>query len=503
VEIFTYNSYKKAAYEGQVVADSNGYFVFNKGDAFINPNIVSTATDSTGNTSTFSRLIADTSIFRSLQEGSSLQKFPLLAKPSSQLVSDARLGAAFFSSNIFYDILNLDYLLTEYIDLGAKRLDTSMQEVEEPIDWNRDEFYIHPDFDRFIDDLNNNGIVVNYLLHFWDKEGHANGEVLEVPRFQTDEQIQDFLEYVRFVVSNFKGRIQYYTIWTEPDACGGSQIKCIEVLDYIELASQTIPVIRQEDPQAKVVLTPNVLYFDRDYLFTVIESDVIEMFDVISWHGIYDVIPEHEFFGNYYYEYPLIIEEIKRTASANGFDGEYWGTDLSWCSEEYPSCHDPIGQPWEILETVKQSAKYSARGVVIQLGLDVGVGWNNLESSDQPWLWPTVRNLNTVMAGTTPTNLPVDIESAATNITSYGFTLPNGDILFALWTNGTAVEDDPGVNTTLTFRGLDAGKVVGLDVLYGFEQELITETENGNLIIHDLLVKDYPIILRITGASSP
>jgi hypothetical protein len=40
--------------------------------------------------------------------------------------------------------------------------------------------------------------------------------------------------------------------------------------------------------------------------------------------------------------------------------------------------------------------------------------------------------------------------------------------------------------------------VVGIDVLNGFEQELVTETENGNLVIRNLLIKDYPIIIRIS-----
>ncbi len=31
----------------------------------------------------------------------------------------------------------------------------------------------------------------------------------------------------------------------------------------------------------------------------------------------------------------------------------------------------------------------------------------------------------------------------------------------------------------------------------GFEHELITETENGNLIVRDLVVKDYPIIMHM------
>ena len=134
----------------------------------------------------------------------------------------------------------------------------------------------------------------------------------------------------------------------------------------------------------------------------------------------------------------------------------------------------------------------------MQLGMDVGVGLGGFQTT-APWAEPTIRNLNTVMAGTTPTSLTVNIESEATNIMSYGFILPNGEKLFALWTDGVAVEDDPGVQTTLTFPGLSSQEVTGIDVLNGFEQEMITDVEGGALVIHDLLVKDYPIILRLTS----
>jgi len=70
-----------------------------------------------------------------------------------------------------------------------------------------------------------------------------------------------------------------------------------------------------------------------------------------------------------------------------------------------------------------------------------------------------------------------------------------------VWTNDEAVEDDPGVSATLTFPGSSAKKVTGIDVFNGFEQELTTENENGNLVIPNLLVKDYPVILRFSGAS--
>lgn len=496
VEIFSDSSDEGATYEGQAVADSSGVFTFNKGAAFINTNITSTATDADSNTSEFSNRAGRTTRVIVLQEGNSLPGFWLLTRLSSQLVADTRIGTGFYSSNLWRDIPHLDSILYDLTDFGVKRVDTSLNEVEPPIGWSRSEYDFPLEYDRFIDELNENGVAVNYMLHFWDKAGHASGKELSTPRFKTAEQVQDFLDYVRFVVGNFKGRVQYYTIWSEPDNCGPPQIKCIEPNDYINLAKQIIPIIRQEDPQAKVALAPNVLFFARDYLFTILRSDVMPMFDVIQWHGIYDVAPNIEFYGNYYYEYPSIIQEIKQTASAHGFQGEYWGTELTWCSEEFPSCHPP-DHPWGIQKTDKLAAKYYARGIVMQLGMDVGVGFGGLESTAAPWTYPTIRNLNTVMAGTRPITLAVEIESEATNIMSYGFTSPNGDKLFALWTNGTAVDNDPGVNTTLTFPGLSARKVVGLDVLNGFEQELVTETENGNLVIRNLLVKDYPIILRL------
>ncbi len=146
--------------------------------------------------------------------------------------------------------------------------------------------------------------------------------------------------------------------------------------------------------------------------------------------------------------------------------------------------------------TEAQSAKYYARAIVLHLGLDAGLG-SSCQGKNTGALYSAVTNLYTIMAGSEPVNLAVNIESEATNIMSYGFTATNGDTLFALWTNSAAVDDDPGVTTTLSFPGLSVSKVTGIDVLNDFEQELITETGSGTLVVHDLLVKDYPIILRL------
>jgi hypothetical protein len=431
-----------------------------------------------------------------IQENNSFPKYKFISKPSKQLVSDNRIGSGAYSSFWQNDLPNWESILNQINNFSVKRLDTSLPEVEEPIFWDWSETEIPQEYDCFIDGLNENDVAVNYLLHFWDKEGHANGERLSTPRFKTDEQIQNFLDYVRLVVSHFKGRIQYYTIWSEPDNCGGEQIKCIEPDDYINLLRQTVPVIRQEDPEAKVALAPISLFFDQEYLLTVLKSDIMSMVDVVQWHGTYIVVPGSEFYGNYYYEYPLIIEEIKQTAIAHGFDGEYWGTEISYCSEEFPFCHAP-DQPWGLLETDKLSAKYYARWIVVQLGMDVGTGLASfLEGTSVPWAIPTIRNLYTIMAGTIPINLPVKTENEPPDTVTYTFMLPNDDLLLAIWTDGIAVENDPSESTTLILPEIDARTIIEIDPLYGFEQELVTETDNGDLIIRNLLVKDYPIIIR-------
>jgi len=130
--------------------------------------------------------------------------------------------------------------------------------------------------------------------------------------------------------------------------------------------------------------------------------------------------------------------------------------------------------------------------------MDVGVSWP-IEGNPMALGYRTKANLNTLMNGSRPVAIPVDIASEAENIASYGFALPDGDRLLALWTDGVAAVVDPGVSATLTFPGVSDTTVTGIDVYEGFEQELITSEEDGNLVIRDLLVKDYPIILRLNS----
>jgi hypothetical protein len=365
-------------------------------------------------------------------------------------------------------------------------------EEEAPIGWDFPEFSFAPEYEDFITNLAKNGVSVDYILTFWDKANHPQGWQPNVSRFRTQEEIQRYLEYVRFIVSHFKGRVNYYEIWNEPN--NKEPLQWIQEDDYINLVKQTVPVIRQEDPVAKIIVGSIVLQQqeDRDYLFRILSSDVMPIVDVIAWHPLYGVSPENLEYRSYYYDYPSIIQQIKDTASAHGFQDEYRADEVTYRS---PDCH------WcysgDMLNSNITAAKYYARGIIMNLGMNLGVGVGGTSSS-RVESYTAIQNLCTLMAGAKPAKLPLEIQGEATKIRSYGFILSNGDRLLALWTDGVAVDDDPGVPASLTIPGFDGWNATGVDVLYGLEQKLITSNENSKLIINDFLVKDYPIIIRLS-----
>ena len=101
------------------------------------------------------------------------------------------------------------------------------------------------------------------------------------------------------------------------------------------------------------------------------------------------------------------------------------------------------------------------------------------------------------MAGAEPSDVPAVVDTTASRLSTYGFAMSNGDRLFTLWDDVAATDFDPGQASTILFPGLSASSVVGIDVLDGFEQELRFMNTPDGVVLRDVLVKDYPLIIRI------
>ena len=419
-----------------------------------------------------------------------MQQITQLETKQSQELENNRIGTMWNNFWSFDTFTLQEVINTTILPLGSKWIHLTINELdtEGGIDWSKPEFSIDPAHDSIFTRIANNDITISYNLIFWDKENI--GEEISYPRFKTEEQIQHYLDFAQFIVHHFKDRVQYYRIWNEPDI--GDCLNWIEVEDYINLVKRAVPVIRQEYPEAKIMVggtTALRALESYEYFFSILNSDIMPLVDAIYWLPGPSFSPDYEFWRDYYYNYPSLVENIKDVASAHGFEGEYITEGLLWCTPEMTT----PGDLYKYSDIA--SAKYYARSIVMHLGMDVTVTVMGVDPGRAAF--PTVQNLCTVMAGAEAINLPIEIQSEATNITSYSFSLSNGDNLIALWTDGVAVDEDPGVKANLTVQGITSEDVTATDVLNGYQQSIKTSNKNGNLVIRNLIVRDYPLILHI------
>jgi hypothetical protein len=379
-----------------------------------------------------------------------------------------------------------DWSWTHVEALGLSWVRTSLDRM----DWEqaRDQddysyFHVNACQDEMVSLFARNGITMVYTIVYWDDELNAN----RPPDLGDERELQLHLDYARFLVNHLKDRIGYWEILNEA-------IWYVDLPDYLELIRRVVPIIREEDPDAKIIAggASDLRHpINRDYLFGLLRSDVVPMLDGIVWHPMYGASPEYEDSRRYYEEYPELVRTIEEVAETHGFTGEYLAEEMGWRTSEEPSPYEPWGY------TPIEKAKYTARAIVMHRGMGIwaGIGVN---MTIGPFV-RVVRNLGIVLDGAVPEALDVRIQTDAGDVLSYGFALPDGDRMLALWTNGVAVDDDRGVPATLTFSGDEATEAIGINVLEGFQQELITTHRGADLVIDGLLLKDYPIFVRLTA----
>ena len=114
---------------------------------------------------------------------------------------------------------------------------------------------INPYQDKAITALAENGIEIILILEYGDAKMAAEPYWV----FKEEEQIQGFLDQAQFIVHHFKDRVEYYEISSEPELVDFGK-PFIEVADYINLVRRVVPVIRQEYPEAKIVIHAPALY---------------------------------------------------------------------------------------------------------------------------------------------------------------------------------------------------------------------------------------------------
>jgi len=327
---------------------------------------------------------------------------------------------------------------------------------------------------------------------------------------ETEEHFQAWLRFVRTMVRHFKGRIRYYEIWNEQNvdwyASTGQNSKTdAAVQEYCRLVKESVRVIREEYPEAKILLG-SVAGFDREYMTSCLKLGVGPLVDIIPWHPFYGTRQDLPVYRNYRSD----VNDWKKVCESYGFKGEYMATESGWYAP-YPAPETPFGGG-AVSEIVK--AKCLARYITMSVGLDLTTFWNttwhhytwwdlglfrNSFSADpisptQPQAaYYVLRTLCTVLESAKPETIPVEFSNQERKFEVEAFRISDGGVLIAVWLPEEPADDSPEVMTDLTLAGLKFSRATGIDALNGTEQQL--NISGGRL--PGMVIKDYPIFMRL------
>lgn len=420
-------------------------------------------------------------------------------KDSTEL-NDSRIGV--LVSGMIYnpasDWINWAKRLKEFGFTRARvTLNASDGPAVDPDRLGEIEKFIPPEYIENYKVMKDLGIVTRYSLSFWDLENRQNGGSISYKRLHSDEEIQRYLDYVRMVVTSLKGLVDEYELWNESDA-NRDWYQRIEPEDYIKIAKKAIPIIHEVDPQAKVVLISTSSYIDQscqEYTNEILDSDVIFMADAISLHTVNnDASPV--FLSDYYYGYEGMWKDIKIKAEENGFTGEYYADELNYRSEYSLSVLQPEQGNYHPYEP-EIAAKYVARMLVINLGMDISVGTSGTNEMERPIEATMIRNMAYLLDGLKAYPIDITVDSPLSRIRYYTFNDDEENFYIFIWNDGEAMVESQDVTGSMTINGIDADLITAYDPYLMNMQELVFEKGPERIELDNLFFRDYPLVYKI------
>ena len=354
----------------------------------------------------------------------------------------------------------------------------------------RGEYSVVPELDDYINSLVENGVHIEIQLLYGNPlytslAGRAPDRIEPEPGGfhnpdrslysvywppKTQEQIEAFTKYVAWMVNHFRGRVQYYEIWNEPNIDYWDPTPNPE--DYGKLFKASAPVVHRTDPNAKIVFGG---------LSGAEEDFAKRALDACECASDIDIFAYHNYPG---YGHNLNPEAVHTEADTNASSKplremvrRYPGIrkDLAFWDDEF---NDGIPS-WKGSDERVQ-AKYIPRGLITDratgvrtfVWLIVGATDGN-ESDDFGMLhgllyrandftarpaFSALQNTNTLFSDTQPdASIKVKAEGSSQAPVTYGFRSAKGKAIVAYW---LPVLSKPGVkfnDQKVTLRISDSG----------------------------------------------
>ena len=142
--------------------------------------------------------------------------------------------------------------------------------------------------DEIVDGIIAAGLTPWMCLCYGNSNYTKSGAGLAAEVFTDEETLTAWENYVRAVVQRYKGKISMYEVWNEPDF-GGTLRRAVP---YANLFARTAPIIRENDPNAKIAglalagdMKPE---FCKIVFDTLKERGALKYFDYFTFHPYKD-----------------------------------------------------------------------------------------------------------------------------------------------------------------------------------------------------------------------
>jgi len=425
-------------------------------------------------------------------------------------------------------------------DLGLKWIRIGYH--DDPVNWHwvekeKGKYLIDPETDAAVTHTVENGIDIILSLGFGNRLYTQKDTSRKLPQLwewyyenpappTTPAALKAWANYVRFMCRHFRDRVKVFEVWNEwtiPIYWGAKE----NLQDYLALARLTIPIIRKECPKAKVMLgsTANFCHGFASWSPKVRDEQAKSQWlipavrelgkyvDLIGWHPFYQAEPGR------ITNYRADVLAFKTWAREQGFRGECSCTEYNY-GANYPA---PAGSAWwgnftcSEIEKAKYVARISTLHTALNMGsffcevwghpgypLDLSLMRKTFSADPISPLQPqaayyVMRNLATALDGLEAAEFVVHMEDSQEEVEICPMARGKEKVV-AFWTKGLAKDKCPGSPVRLMIDGLFKS-VIGYDCLNGVEQPLRAIRKKQQTIVEGVYLKDYPILLRFTGAS--
>ncbi len=439
--------------------------------------------------------------------------------------------------------------------LGFEKLDRAVFEPEKAYDkvaelgvkwirlqsgWQRTEktkgTYDFQWLDDIVDNLISRGLVPWMCLCYghglYDEDAAKVFGAAGCPPTKTPEQIEAWDKYVSALTKHFKGRIQWYEVWNEPDG-----IWCwkhgVNGTEYGNFVTRTAKAVKAGDPDAKIIFGSLCLR-SLKWLTEVLETGCAQYVDALTYHAYspheergYDRVDALRALVQSYNPNILIIQGETGTQSrsdgAGALKGAAWTplkqakylarhfmadfkSDVMFAS--YFSCMDMIEA---LAGVVGDKSTYMDFGYFGVLGADFnedGIATGNYTPKPSYYTLQTIASI--FREEFTLAKLPID--SFTTNsprllrgddpfhgdIQSVGFRKPNGSAAFAYWKASELLTTTYESTISLELSALpDKITLVSLldGTIYRLPDSQVEDAGNGYKKLINLPLRDYPLLL--------